>query len=153
MPVLDFAYEIPIIEPALYAGNYTAVPVDMADPRWNEALVRLDSVGVAYDSYHARKDGTNWPYCRPLAGALPDVWLRASVAAMLARVNDRLKPFGAELVVLDGYRTLACQRALWDFFYTQAVHAAPPGTPSIWRKMAARHAADPRDFKDDDPTT
>jgi hypothetical protein len=64
-------------------------------------LVPLESVGVAYASHHARDDGGNWPYFRPLPGARKDVSLRESVAAMLARVNARLKLFAVEVIVLD----------------------------------------------------
>jgi zinc D-Ala-D-Ala dipeptidase len=149
----DFAYHIPIIAPQLYAGSYASIPCDMTGPRWREPLVRLETVSVAYESYHARRDGGNWPYHTALPGSRQDVWLRASVAAKLAQVNDHLKRFGVELLVLDGYRTMACQQGLWHFYYREAMRALPHGNPALWRREAARHAADPGDFNEDDPAT
>jgi D-alanyl-D-alanine dipeptidase len=149
----DLAYEVPIIERSVYAGRYTSIPFDETDPRRNEILVRLDTVGVAYEAHHARTDGRNWPYFGPVPGARKDVWLRKTVAGMLAKVDDRLKPFGVALIVWDGYRTIACQQGMWDFFYREAVRAKPEGTPAVWRAQALRHAVDPSDFDEDNPAT
>jgi D-alanyl-D-alanine dipeptidase len=151
--IFDLAYEVPVIERKAYAGRYTSIPFDTTDPRRNEELVRLETAGVAYEAHHARTDGQNWPYFAPVAGARKDVWLRRTVAGMLAKVNDRLAPFGVELIVLDGYRTLACQQGMWDFFYNQAVRAEPKGTPASWRAQALRHAVDPSNFNENDPAT
>jgi D-alanyl-D-alanine dipeptidase len=153
MSVFDLAYEVPIIEREAYAGRYTLMPFDTTDPRRDEPLVRLETVGVAYDAYHARTDGGNWPYFGPVPGARKDVWLRKTVAGMLARVNERLKPFGVELIVLDGYRSVGCQRGIWDFFYREAVRTTPDGTPAKWRAQALKHAADPTHFTENDPAT
>ena len=153
MSLFDLAYEVPIIERKVYAGRYTTIPFDATDPRRNEPVVRLETVGVAYEAHHARTDGRNWPYFGPVPGARKDVWLRKTVAEMLAKVNDRLKPFGVELIVWDGYRTLACQQGMWDFFYHEAVRATPEGTPAVWRARALRHAVDPSNFDENDPAT
>ena len=155
MPIslFDLAYEVPIIEPKVYGERYTSIPFDATDPRRNEPLVRLESVGVAYEAHHARTDGRNWPYLGPVSGARKDVWLRETVAGMLAKVNDRVKSFGVELIVWDGYRTLACQQGMWDFFYREAVRMTPEGTPTDWRAQALRHAVDPSDFDEDNPAT
>ncbi len=153
MPILDLAYEVPVIAPERCTGSYASIPCDTTDPRWHEPLVPLETVGVAYESHHARKDGENWPYLAPVPGARQPIWLRQTVAAKLARVNTRLKQFGTELIVLDGYRTMACQQGLWDFYAREAVRALPEGTPPLWRRWAARHASDPGDFREDDPAT
>jgi zinc D-Ala-D-Ala dipeptidase len=137
---------VPIIPRKVYAGDVTAVPFDPADPRSDEPLVRLAEVGVAQEAYHARTDGGNWPYFGPVPGALPEIWVRWTVAGMLASVNERLAPFGVELLVLDGYRPLACQKGLWAFFYDAAARAAPEGSPALWRAQASRHVADPDKF-------
>jgi D-alanyl-D-alanine dipeptidase len=153
MSIFDLAYEVPIIDPRVYAELYTTIPFDTADPRRNEPLVRLETVGVAYEAHHARTDGRNWPYFGPVPGARKDVWLRKTVAGMLAKVNDRLKPFGVELIIWDGYRTLACQEGMWDFFYRDAIQTAPEGTPAVWRARALGHAVDPSNFDVNDPAT
>jgi D-alanyl-D-alanine dipeptidase len=151
--LFDLAYEVPVIERKVYAGRYTSIPFDATDPRRDEALVRLETVGIAYEAHHARTDGQNWPYFGPVPGARKDVWLRRTVAGMLAKVNDRLAPFGVELIVWDGYRTLTCQQGMWDFFYNQAVRADPEGTPASWCAQALRHAVDPSNFNENDPAT
>ena len=60
-PPFDIDHVVPIIEPGVYAGDYTVLPFDTADPRRDEPLVRLETVDVAYESHHARTDGKNWP--------------------------------------------------------------------------------------------
>lgn len=147
--MFDLDHRIPIIEPEIYAGDYTGIDFDTSDPRWRDPLVRLESVGVAYQSHHARDDGGNWPYHRPIAGARKDMWLRKSAAETLERANARLAPFGAELFVLDGYRTIECQRGLWDFFVDEGMRlgaADPEG-------YALEHVFDPRPFDTDNPST
>jgi D-alanyl-D-alanine dipeptidase len=141
-------HRIPIIAPEAYAGSYSAIAFDRDDPRFRDPLVKLESVGVAYESHHARDDGGNWPYHRAIEGARKDMWLRRSAAAMLARVNERLAPHDAELFVLDGYRTVECQRGLWDFY--RAEGAALGADPDAY---AEGHVFDPRPFDIDDPST
>lgn len=142
-------HRIPIIEPEIYAGDYTGIAFDRDDPRFADPLVPLESVRVAYESHHARTDGANWPYHAPVAGARKDMWLRKSAAEILARVNARLEPHGAELFVLDGYRPIECQRGLWDFFVAEGERfgARDPAA------YALEHVFDPRPFAEDDPST
>ncbi|HEY0106902.1 MAG TPA: M15 family metallopeptidase [Rhizomicrobium sp.] len=151
--LFDLTHVIPIIAPEVYMEDYTGVPFDAADPRRDEPMVRLETFGIAYESHHARTDGGNWPYFRPVPGARKDVWLRRTVAVMLAKVNDRLRPFGVEVIVLDGYRTVACQQGMWDFFHAEAARARPGGTADEWRALALEHAVDPSDFSVDNPAT
>jgi zinc D-Ala-D-Ala dipeptidase len=153
MSLFDLAYEVPIRNPEAYAGSAASISLDTTDPRWNEPLVRLDSVGVAYEAYHARTDGRNWPYFAPVPGAQKEIWLRKTVAGMLAKVNDRLEPFGVELMVWHGYRPLACQQGLWDFHYREAARTLSAGTPAAWRAQARLSVCDPGDFDENDPAT
>src|SRR6185312_11611692 len=142
-------HRIPIIEPEVYAGDYTGIAVDRDDPRFADPLVPLDSVGIAYESHHARTDGANWPYNAPVAGARKDMWLRKSAAGVLARVNALLAPHGAELFVLDGYRPIECQRGLWDFFVEEGRRAGAIDPQAY----ALEHVFDPRPFDEADPST
>jgi D-alanyl-D-alanine dipeptidase len=142
-------HKIPIIEREAYAGAYTSVPFDRDDPRFLEPLVPLESVGVAYRSHHARDDGGNWPYHRAIDGARKDMWLRKSAAEMLLAVNARLRPFGAELFVLDGYRGIECQRGLWEFYLAEGARLDPGNA----RRYALDRVFDPAPFAADDPTT
>lgn len=151
--MFDLDHRIPIIEPEIYAGSYTGIGFDEADPRFHDPLVPLESVGVAYENHHARTDGGNWPYHRPIAGARKDMWLRRTAAENLARVNARLRPFGAEIFVLDGYRPIECQRGLWDFFYEQRAQTIPGATPQDCEAYALEHVFDPQPFAPENPST
>jgi len=153
MPLFELKHVVPIIEPALYVDSYADVPFDTADLRRDEPMVRLETVGIAYEAHHARTDGGNWPYFAPVPGARKDVWLRKTVAGMLAKANDKLRPFSVELIVLDGYHSIACQKGLWDFFHGEAVRTTPNGTLQDWRARALKHAVDPGDFSESDPAT
>ncbi|HWA89895.1 MAG TPA: M15 family metallopeptidase [Rhizomicrobium sp.] len=141
-------YRIELVPNEAYDGGYSHIPIDTSDPRNAEPLVPLESVGVAYESHHARDDGGNWPYHRPVSGARKDMWLRATPAAMLARANRRLEPFGAEVFVLDGYRSIECQRGLWAFYREEG--AGLGVDPDAY---AAGRVTDPGPFAADDPST
>jgi D-alanyl-D-alanine dipeptidase len=151
--MFDLDYTIPVINPDQYEGSYNGIPVDASDPRYKEPLIRLEEVGVAYQSHHARTDGLNWPYHRPVEGSRPDMWLRKSAAEMLGRANEHLRPFGLELFILDAYRTMECQRGLWDFYYAEGRTKRPHASETVWRNYALQHIADPLCFSPTDPTT
>jgi D-alanyl-D-alanine dipeptidase len=146
-------YEIPILDPDRFAGRYSAIPVDRSDPRFDEPLIRLESVGVAYESYYARSDGLNPPFHRRISGSREDMWVRRSLAEKLAAVNERLHAFGAELFVLDGYRTVECQQGLWSFYYNEARRENPDASEDQCRRYARQFIRDPSRFDRDDPTT
>jgi D-alanyl-D-alanine dipeptidase len=153
LSIHDLDHKIPIIEHSSYAGVYYRIPFDRADPRFEEPMIKLESVGIAFESYHARTDGRNWPYNAPVNGARKDTWLRRTVAGKLAGVNDRLRPYGVEVLVLDGYRTIACQRGMWEFFYGDAQRKLPNGCHEDWRNDALEHAVDPSNFDANDSAT
>ena len=146
-------YRIPIIDKNQYAGTYWEMPVDPQDPRYDEPLVRLESVQVAYESYHARTDGGNPPYHRPVEGSRKDVWSRKSLAGKLAAANERLRPYGMELFILDGYRPIACQRGLWDFYYREAQRTLGHSSEEEYRAFALTYIADPAPFDEKDSAT
>ncbi len=89
------------------------------------------------------------PITAPSRAPRKDMWLRRSAAAMLARVNARLAPHGAELFVLDGYRPVECQRGLWDFYRDRGVRmeVADPDA------YAQENVFDPGPFDANDPAT
>src|SRR5215471_8829324 len=113
-------HQVPITLPEMFTAPYADIPIDRTDPRSSEPLVRLDSLGIAFDSYYAKTDGMNPPFGRMIEGSRKDIWLRKSVAEKLVRVNDLLRPFEAEILVFDGHRTVTCQQGLWDFYYGRA---------------------------------
>jgi len=137
----------------MFTAPYADIPVDRNDPRGREPLVRLESVGVAFESYYAKTDGRNPPFCCAIEGSRQDIRLRKSVAEKLGRVNELLRPYDAELFVFDGHRTVACQQGLWNFFYTKAKEQIPDGTAQDHRAYARQFIVDPASFDEDDSRT
>ncbi len=146
-------HRVPLTSPEMFSSPYSDIPIDYDDPRGAEPLVHLESVGVASESYYAKADGTNPPFGRAIEGSREDVWLRKSVAEKLARVNELLRPFGAELFVLDGHRTVACQQGLWDFFYARGKRLNPEGGEQELRAYARQYIVDPASFDASDSRT
>jgi D-alanyl-D-alanine dipeptidase len=137
----------------MFSSPYLDIPIDKNDPRGNEPLIPLLSVGVAFESYYARTDGKNPPFGRPIEGSRHDIWLRKSVARKLARVNQLLRPFDAELFVLDGHRSVACQQGLWNFYYAKAKQENPGGSDQEYRARARQFIVDPVSFDENDSRT
>ncbi len=146
-------YQVPITSPRMFSSPYFEIPIDKNDPRGREPLIPLESVGVAFESYYAKTDGKNPPYGCSIEGSRQDVWLRKSVAEKLARVNEHLRPFEAELFVLDGHRSIACQQALWNFFYTKAKKQNASGSEQEHRAYAMQFVVDPASFDEADSRT
>ncbi len=146
-------HQVPITSPQRFSSPYSEISIDKNDPRGREPLILLESVGVAFESYYAKTDGKNPPFGRPIEGSRQDVWLRKSVAEKLARVNERLRPFEAELFVLDGHRPIACQQGLWNFFYTKAKQQNASGSEQEHRAYAMQFVVDPVSFDEDDSRT
>src|ERR1044072_2660732 len=136
-------HQVPITSLQMFSIPYSQIPVDKNDPRGSEPLIRLDSVGVAFESYYAKTDGQNPPFGFPVEGSRQDIWLRKSVAEKLARVKERLRPFEAELLVLDGHLTVACQQGLWKFYYAKAKRENPNGSDEEHRAYAIQFVVDP----------
>ncbi|BBF94201.1 M15 family metallopeptidase [Blastochloris tepida] len=129
------------------------VPFDAGDARGREPLVDARAHGLQGESYYAIRDGRNPPYGTPIAGAIPDLLVRRGVAEALARVERALAPYGLALWLHDGWRPLATQRGLWDF-YERKVRRGHPS----WSDMQVTHEvstfiADPRGFDENDPGT
>ena len=146
-------HQIPITSPEMFATPYAEIPVDRSDPRGREPLVRLDTVGVAFENYYARTDGKNPPFYCAVEGSRQEIWLRKSVAQKLARVNELLRPFAAELFVFDGHRTIACQHGLWNFYYAKAKQENPGGSDQEHRGRARQFVVDPASFDKNDYRT
>jgi len=151
--MFEIDYRIPIIDRHQIAGPHNIIPVDSDDPRFSEPLVKLESYGVAFNSYHAITDGNNPPYGRPIGGSRQEGWIRKSVAERLARVNGHLEPYGAELIVLDAYRSMECQQGLWNFFYEQGREKHPGADNQVLTEYALGFVRDPRLFDKEDSAT
>ena len=146
-------HQVPITSLQMFSSPYSDIPIDKNDPRGREPLLPLESVGVAFESYYARTDGQNPPFGCAIEGSRQDIWLRKSLAEKLARVNELLRPFQAELFVHDGHRTVACQQGLWNFFYTKAQQQIPNGSEQEHRDYARQYIVDPAHFDEADSRT
>src|ERR1041385_5154482 len=150
---LRIDHRVPITSREMFASPYSEIPIDQNDPRGREPLVHLASVNVAFESYYAKTDGKNPPFNRPIDGARKDIYLRKSVAEKLARVNELLRPFDAELFVFDGHRTVACQQGLWDFYNEKAKQENAKSSEEERRAWVRQFVVDPASFDEDDPRT
>jgi D-alanyl-D-alanine dipeptidase len=146
-------HQVPITSLRMFSSPYLEIPIDRNDPRGREPLISLVSVGVAFESYYAKTDGKNPPFGCAIEGSRQDVWLRKSVAEKLARVNEQLRPFAAELFVLDGHRSVACQQGLWNFFYAKAKQQNASGSEQEHRAYALQYIVDPVSFDESDSRT
>jgi zinc D-Ala-D-Ala dipeptidase len=146
-------YEISILDPSRFAGSYRRAPVDRNDVRYLEPLARLEDYDIAFESYYARSDGGNQPFCCRIEGSRDDVWLRRTLAEKLAAANERLRSFGAELFVFDGYRPVECQRGLWEFYLAKARRELVKPSDSDCRAYASEFVADPSAFDELDSRT
>ena len=135
------------------ALDYENVPVDLGDPLSGEALVDPIECGVAGSGYYARTDGLNAPYYRRFVSATERIFCRRSVAERLSEANERLLSLGVELFVLNGYRSLAVQRELWDFYIEKGRETLDDPTEANCVVFAGEYCSDPREFDHSDPRT
>jgi D-alanyl-D-alanine dipeptidase len=144
---------IPWRDHAPTALDYSAIPVDLGDPRAGEPLVDLAALGVAGSCYYARTDGLNAPYYRAFASASPGIWCRRSVADRLAAANQALTPYGVELYVLNAYRPVALQEELWAYFMAQARAVLDHPDEAACIAFAGEYCSDPEHFDPADSRT
>ncbi|MBL4673436.1 MAG: hypothetical protein JKX81_14350 [Arenicella sp.] len=139
-------YQIPIVEREQINGSHHTIPLDQDDPRFNEPMVDLKDYDIAFESYHAILDGLNPPYYKPIGGSRQQGLLRQTVAEKLVKVNQHLQPFGAELLILDAYRSIECQQGLWEFFYQRGRSELDNPSEEDCRQYALGYVRDPRIF-------
>jgi len=94
------------------SGWRAKIPIDRSGAPFSESLVDIHAYGIAGENfYHSQR---NPPYWKRIAGSVPDLLARSSVAERLVKVNARLKPFGLELYVFDAWRPRAVQAYFHD---------------------------------------
>jgi D-alanyl-D-alanine dipeptidase len=142
----DIDYKIPIVDLAKIRMPHNQIPVDDQSPLFDEPLVNLKHYDLPFLSWHAIADGSNAPYGKPIQGSRQDGWLRKTVAEKLERANRLLRPFNAELLILDAYRSIECQRGLWRFFYERGREENPAASEEDLRQYALGYVRDPRIF-------
>jgi D-alanyl-D-alanine dipeptidase len=138
---------IPTVEAAKTALDYHAIKISVRGQANREPLVNVRDYGVAANSAYARVIA---PYYRAFPAALAEVWVRRSVAEKLAAVDELLAPYNAELVCLDGYRSIQLQWDLWNHFIAKGREALTNPTEDDLVNFAGIYCSDPRQFKQDD---
>ncbi|MDK2971925.1 MAG: zinc D-Ala-D-Ala dipeptidase [Candidatus Sumerlaeota bacterium] len=133
--------------------SYRHYPVNQSLPESRDPLVDALASGLAGRSFYARTDGLNAPYHRALDGSLPNIWLRRTLVEKLHRVNDRVRPYGLEVFLLDGYRTIACQMDIYNYFIEIARAVLPDPTPEACREYVKDYIGWPGDFDPANPLT
>ncbi len=149
----DIEHKIPIVDLTNIKAPHYQIPVDDQSPLFNEPMVNLKNYELPFISWHAITDGKNPPYHKPIRGSRQEGWLRKSVAEKLERANARLAPFDAELLILDAYRSIDCQRGLWQYFYERGMEEHPDFDDAQATQYALGYLRDPRNFNHLDART
>ncbi|HMW88567.1 MAG TPA: M15 family metallopeptidase [Candidatus Obscuribacter sp.] len=146
---------LPKLQPsrAATALSYKDQPVDTAAAQNREPLVVLEDYGIACASFYARQDGFNLPYGRAFAGAEAKPRLRLGLARKLQQVNESLKGQGLEVLVLDGYRPVALQAQLFQFFKERAAREYPRAGDAMLKSLAGRYCSSAEQFQKNNPRT
>ncbi len=144
---------IPIVNGAPTTAGTALVSFDHAAGRAHEELIDLCAAGIPGQNYYGRTDGKNPPYNRPVEGAIQQLLARKSVAGMLLEANNRLRPLGLAVFVLDAYRPIATQLGLWKFFRNQIAAATHGLTDAQIDARAEAFVSDPRRFNPEDSST
>lgn len=146
----DIQYQIPIADFNLVKQPHFQIPLDHQAILFDEALVKVDDYGLAFNSWYAMTDGSNAPYGQFIHGSSNEGWLRKSFAEKLARANRLLQDFGVELLILDAYRSIECQRGLWTYYWERGRTENPAASEEELRQYALRYVRDPRNFDPQD---
>ena len=96
-------------------GYRVNTPIDRQAAAAGEDCVDLRDIGVAGDNHYYCD--CNPPYYFSVPGAVPNLWVRRSVADRLVRANGWLKSLGLELYVFDAWRPQAIQRHFHDVWF------------------------------------
>jgi D-alanyl-D-alanine dipeptidase len=132
------------------ALDYHKIHIDLAGAAASEPLVNLKDYGLACRSAYARAKA---PYYKSFDRALPDVFLRKTVAEKLTRVNEVLIIYDAQVVALDGFRPIPLQEELWHHFIEQGRQTLAHPTAEDLVKFAGTFCSDPRGFDKNDYRT
>lgn len=135
------------------ALSYKDQPVDIAAAENREPLVVLEDYGIACASFYARRDGFNLPYGRAFSGSEAKPRLRLGLARKLQQVNEKLQGLGLEVLVLDGYRPVALQAQLFQFFKERAAKENPGASDEKLKSLAGRYCSSAENFHRNNPRT
>jgi len=119
----------------------------------NEPLVDCGAHKLLCQPYYSRTDGVNFPYSQRFVGSSETITLRQSVVDRLKRADALLRPYAVRLCLLDGYRSIKTQQAIWDFYCSWVAQRHSHWTSQKIIEFAARFASDPRSFDAKNPKT
>ncbi len=134
---------IPLLNQNKTALNYHDIPIDLTSEFNKEALVNVEKYGIASKSAYAQAYG---PYAKAFESALPNVFVRETVAHMLVQCNEILRPYGIELLALDGYRSIPLQKELWQYFMDRGKELYKNPTQEDLIKFAGTYSSNPESF-------
>ena len=106
-------------------GYRQRIAIDRGHGLHDEPLVEARAAGLAGENFYA--SARNPPYWRRADGAIEQLWLRASVADRLARVNRRAAIAGLELFLFDAWRPRAVQAFFHDVWMPGEIARRQPG--------------------------
>jgi D-alanyl-D-alanine dipeptidase len=142
--------EIPPLRQAGTALDYHTIPIDFTNKLIKEPLVKLSDFGIASRSAYAR---ANAPYYRAFDCALPDVYVRETLAKKMSKVNELLKDKNMELLALDGFRSIELQLELWNHFIARGRAILEHPSEQGLVEFAGTYCSDPRGFDKNDYRT
>jgi D-alanyl-D-alanine dipeptidase len=114
---------------------------------FGEAVVEARAAGLAGENFYA--SDRNPPYWQRVDGAIDRLWLRATVADKLARVNARAGQAGLELFLFDAWRPREVQAYFHDVWMPRALQRRDPSlTGAALTEEVERYWAAPSDSAD-----
>ncbi len=148
---MDWRHQpIPKAESTETALDYHNVSIDLKGEANRQPLVDVRTFNIAAKSVYRKPLA---PYYKSFGKALDEVYVRKGLAEKLIEVNQRLKLYGVELLVLDGYRPIALQDELWQHFIAKGKELYPTAVDSELVKFAGQFCSDPRGFDPNDYRT
>ncbi|HEY9777102.1 MAG TPA: M15 family metallopeptidase [Planktothrix sp.] len=132
------------------ALDYHLIPIDLNGADNGEPLVQVHEFGIKSRSAYALSSP---PYHHSFHNAQQVPLLRETVARKLTDVNGRLAPYGVQVLVLDGFRSVALQQELWSYFIEVARALMPAATEVELVAYVGQYWSDPREYDSDDYRT
>jgi D-alanyl-D-alanine dipeptidase len=106
-------------------GFRSRISITRDNALFGEGVVEARDRGLAGENFYA--SARNPPYWQRVEGATDRLWLRATIADKLLRVNARAGQAGLELFLLDAWRPRAVQAYFHDIWMPKELQRRDPG--------------------------
>lgn len=143
---------IPLCNNAPTAAAYGTEPFNPTHAQNLEELVPIEVYNLKGENFYNSLEAQTAPYAPYLKGTLKHVWCRKTIAEKLQTINAKLADIGLELWLLDGYRSIECQRSLWQWITEEAAREKGLQDDELIA-YCARYVSNPTDFSEIDATT